>query len=392
MKKFIFSLFALVGIAASASAQSVTVTDVYVKAGDTGVATLKFACTSENADKYTGMQIELTFPSADFSVAEEKAFTGWDGSLEYNQDEGSEVAKFSAAASSTFETTNISVEFTVSDAVVAGEYPVSIKGQFEGPGVADAPVEGTFKIIVTDTLTLDENSEVAPKATTAAAPIKVLRTLKANEWSTICLPFALNATNLKAAFGDDVEVAVLKSENNGYQVEKDGDQIIGLNVEFTSSSVIRANTPYIIKVSKDMTEFSTNVKIQAPTSVEQKIEVEDGETLEMVTYATMTGTYTAGTVVPKNSLFLSEGMFWYSTGLTKMKAFRVYFTFKDILSSVESAGSRIKFFVTDGDQATEIQIPELMPNDGEYYNLNGLRVETPAKGIYIKDGKKVVVK
>lgn len=385
MKKFIFSFLALVGIAASASAQSVTVTDVYVKAGDTGVATLKFACTSENADKYTGMQIELTFPSADFSVAAEKAFTGWDGSLEYNQDEGSEVAKFSAAASSTFETTNINVEFTVSDAVVEGTYPVTIKGQFEGPGVADAPVEGTFNINVTDILTLDENAEAEPKVTTVAQPVKVLRTIKANEWSTICLPFALNNADLKNTFGDDVEVALV----SGYEVENDGSDIVGLNVKFEKENtmVIRANTPYIIKVSKDVSEFTVNKKI-APGVVNK--EVEDSETLDII--VTMVGTYVANTIVPKNSLFLSEGQFWYSVGKTKMKAFRAYFTFMDVLSSLDAAPSRVKFFVTDGDQATEIQIPELMPNDGEYYNLKGLRVETPAKGIYIKDGKKVVVK
>ena len=63
----------------------------------------------------------------------------------------------------------------------------------------------------------------------------------------------------------------------------------------------------------------------------------------------------------------------------------------DILSSLDGASTRVKFFVSDGDETTQIQIPELL-NDGEYYNLNGVRVETPSKGIYIKDGKKVVVK
>ncbi len=30
--------------------------------------------------------------------------------------------------------------------------------------------------------------------------------------------------------------------------------------------------------------------------------------------------------------------------------------------------------------------------DGEYYNLNGARVDKPTKGVYVRDGKKVVVK
>ena len=30
--------------------------------------------------------------------------------------------------------------------------------------------------------------------------------------------------------------------------------------------------------------------------------------------------------------------------------------------------------------------------EGQYYNLQGIRVEPPARGLYIRDGKKVVVK
>ena len=165
-----------------------------------------------------------------------------------------------------------------------------------------------------------------------------------------------------------------------------------MNVSFTKVAGAKANTPLIIKVSKDFDVTSViNAQI-SPASTKFAVTVFDEDTFEEVETCSMTGTYVAQTVVPANSLFLSDNQFWYSTGLTKMKGLRAYFTFNDVLTSVKDAGSRIKFSLSDGDTQTEIQIPELMPMDGEYYDLKGQRVETPSKGIYIKDGKKVVVK
>ena len=43
--------------------------------------------------------------------------------------------------------------------------------------------------------------------------------------------------------------------------------------------------------------------------------------------------------------------------------------------------------------ATDIkEVEPAAASEGVYYNLNGQRVNAPVKGIYIKDGKKVLVK
>jgi hypothetical protein len=76
-----------------------------------------------------------------------------------------------------------------------------------------------------------------------------------------------------------------------------------------------------------------------------------------------------------------------------MKAFRAYFDFVDVLASVEQgAGARITMSFVDGD-ATGIRDNnrEAMTND-RYYDLQGRSVRTPAKGLYVRDGKKVVIK
>ena len=49
--------------------------------------------------------------------------------------------------------------------------------------------------------------------------------------------------------------------------------------------------------------------------------------------------------------------------------------------------------VTYSDESTGISaIQKKMPIDGITYNLQGVRVNNPTKGIYIQNGKKVVIK
>ena len=105
----------------------------------------------------------------------------------------------------------------------------------------------------------------------------------------------------------------------------------------------------------------------------------------------MIGTYVTNFTVPSEDLFLSGGKFWYSKGQTKMKAFRAYFEFADVLTSVEGA-SAPAFNIIFGGGTTNIKDIKAEQNDDFYYNLSGQRVEAPAKGLYIKNGKKVVIK
>ena len=382
MKKILICIVACLScLSITVNAQTISVNDVYAVPGSTAYFTTNL--TGGKVGVYESFGFNINYPEGFSSTGE--YLTNWEkASVEFGP---IRAGMINSNYLPTSDLDNIlSVEFAVDKSVQPGTYEITLTDIELGYNkvYTDKPEAVTFNVIVSDILILDENAEVAPKATTSAQSVKVLRTIKANEWSTICLPFALNNADLKKTFGDDVEVALI----DGYEVEEDGGNIIGLNVSFSKEGtmVIRANTPYIIKVGQDVSDFTVSKKV-APANVEKEVENDD---LEI--YITMKGTYSANTVVPANSLFLSEGKFWYSVGKTKMKAFRAYFTFMDVLSSLDSASSRVKFFVTDGDTATEIQIPELMPNDGEYYDLRGLRVETPAKGVYIKDGKKVVVK
>lgn len=227
---------------------------------------------------------------------------------------------------------------------------------------------------------LDETSTVAPAAATGV-DVRVKRTIKANEWSTICLPFAMTEAQCKAAFGNDVQLGDFTSWSS--EDNSDGD-IVKINVGFTSVTAIEANHPYIILVSAGLQEFTADgVDIDAeeePTVQVGKKKNEKGFFI---------GSYIAGTEIPEDDLFLNSNMFWYSKGNTKMKAFRGYFEFADVLTEVEEASSRIMFEFNE--QTTGIRTIT-SSEDGKYFDLQGRGVKPTKKGLYIKDGKKVVIK
>jgi hypothetical protein len=230
---------------------------------------------------------------------------------------------------------------------------------------------------------LDENSTTAPTNATGV-DVRVLRTIKANEWSTICLPFAMSESKVKAVFGNDVELANFSS---WLSEEDDDGNIVSITIGFTDVTEIEANHPYIIKVAEAISEFTIDgVNIE----VEEEPTVQVGKKKAERGY--FTGCYLAKTVVPENNLFLNGNKFWYSKGLTKMKAFRGYFELADVLTSVEEAGSRI--MMSFNSETTGIRDVNGKKEDVRcaVYDLQGRKVLKPVKGLYIKNGRKEVVK
>ena len=232
---------------------------------------------------------------------------------------------------------------------------------------------------------LDEASIVAPEAATGV-DVRVKRTIRADEWSTICLPFAMTEAQVQAAFGSDVQLA----DFTGYEVEEDGDGIVaGLSVNFSDVDAIEANHPYLIKVSAAVSEFTVD-------GVD--VDPEEEPTVATVKrtrkqWSEFIGTYAANTAVPEKTLFLSGNKFYYSTGATKMKAFRGYFDFYDVLTEVDESYAKVRFFIDD--TAAEIEGIGGVMQTGAVYSVSGVRMgtadrlKTLPRGLYIVNGKKV---
>lgn len=233
---------------------------------------------------------------------------------------------------------------------------------------------------------LDENSTTIPEASSGAVDVRVKRTINANSWSTICLPFAMDEAQVKAAFGDDV----LLGDFQDYDTTEDGDNIIGITVNFTSATTIEANHPYIIKVINAITEFTVDdVDINADEE-DAYVEYNNGLTgKKKVVYGTFEGTLHAGKTLTENQLFLNSNKFWYSKGSTTINAFRAYFDLTDVLTSVENASVRMSVDI-DGEETSVEGISASVP-EGAIYDLSGRKLNNvPQKGIYIVNGKKVM--
>ena len=221
---------------------------------------------------------------------------------------------------------------------------------------------------------LDENSTTAPSAA-SGVNVKVIRTIKAGEWSTIVLPFSMTNTQLKQAFGSAVKL----SDFTGYEYNQNS-----INVKFSSVSSLQANHPYIIKVASNVSEFNVD-GVNIVTTATPK--VERGTTAKPKTFV---GTYTAGTVIANGCLYLSEGKFWYSTGKSNAKAYRAYFNFADRIDSFDA--SRVLLSVDDEPTAIGAVAADNDSTDEACYSLQGQRVSKPGKGIYVRNGKKIAVR
>jgi hypothetical protein len=262
-------------------------------------------------------------------------------------------------------------------------------GKTDGLTTVNMP-DVTFSITVGNPwITLDENSETLPSATGEVVDILVKRTIPANRWNTICLPFAMSEEQVKEVFGEDVELA----EFIEYEVTEENGEVTKINVIFDSALLgekgFMANYPYIIKTRKDISEFMVSSTIE-PDEENAYAEYNNGRGgSRKEVYGTFYGTLRAGKRLEANQLFLNQGNLWYSSGNNTIKAFRGYFDFVDVLSSNEPA-SNVRIII-DGN-TTGIEAITGFVKNNIWYDLQGRQVRTTNSGIYINNGKKNVMK
>ena len=216
-------------------------------------------------------------------------------------------------------------------------------------------------------IALDENSYYnsirIKAANSGTGDVTLTRGITADKWSTIVLPFAMDATQMTTAFGSDVKVAELTS----------GD---AATLNFTTRTAMEANKPYAIKVASDFTTATISGATIADATPTQNVE----SNWQFI------GTY-ASTTVPAGSYYFKSNQLWQAggSGTTSMKPFRAYFT-------PATVGARELNFVVDGETTGIEVIDNSQWTIDNVYDLQGRRVDQPTKGLYIVNGKKVVIK
>lgn len=205
----------------------------------------------------------------------------------------------------------------------------------------------------------DERTFDIPSDFTA---VKVAQTREytAGKNSTICLPYALDATQV-AALGTFYEPTTMSAGK----------------VTMTSVEKTDANTPYMFKPKTGVTKVSAEmVDVKAPAGAQVSGSLD------------FTGTYTAMSInsgTKQYYCFSEEGTFLHVTSAVNVLPFRAYFERDTALGR--------SLDIDYGDGTTGISnVQSLKFNDQSYYDLQGRRVLYPKKGLYILNGKKVIIK
>ena len=208
---------------------------------------------------------------------------------------------------------------------------------------------------------LDESQAFTSPATDIAnATVRLKRTLNEAYWNTFVVPFDI--PNMNASI-----------------FEYTGSD--GNTMHFTATTSIEAGTPYLIKPKEgniiDQTYSDVTLTAQSAKSVDY------GDYKFVATYSPV------ALATDKTELFLTtDGKLAYPASASEatMKGMRAYFQVP--------ASANVALFVDGEGTITgieEVENGKLKVESSEVYNLNGQRVTQPRKGLFIVNGKKLII-
>ena len=245
-----------------------------------------------------------------------------------------------------------------------------------------------------------DSYELAP----AVAPVSVQLVghtfFKDGKWNTLCLPFDVNDFS-----GTPLEGAKVMELGNSDDCKTGFDAATGtLHLHFVEVNKTEAGHAYIVRWSSgtDITDpVFTGVTFKNDNPEDQKVVSQDGSISFCGTYAPIAYDTedrsillmgTNGTVSTLN----------YPLSGASLSAFRCYFALDGI--TMGDGASGIRSFVLKFDDADITGIDDITSPSGKSchpvrqggfgYDLSGRKINTKptGKGIYIKDGKKIVIK
>lgn len=239
--------------------------------------------------------------------------------------------------------------------------------------------------------------------------ITLKRTFKANQWTTLTLPFNLTETEVQNIFGEGTRLIMLKEGT----IKNEGARLTFIYHEIQN---VLPGYPYLIKPKQNVTTFTAYNKCINPHIDQLNVDCGDywhkGTPGYCTANVTMDGTSDSDYSIcyPENHIFVSEGNgnLYVSEGGSYGKGYRSWIAKKTVAEGGTSQTAKsisvvIGSFSDDDNTTTEIDVAEMAPDLLEalgiqtgVYNLNGQRVANDTRnlkaGIYIVNGKKTVVR
>ena len=229
------------------------------------------------------------------------------------------------------------------------------------------------KIIKLGEITLNDqinSSEAIAANNETSCTVKTVRTLNANKWNTLCLPFNVNKSLLEATFDTNVELRVFD--------EYDGASTMKFKTPENNS--IAAGTPFLIKVNAEIKDPTfTGVTI---SDIAAQANGNDG--------VSFVGTYAPQDLATDGTnLFITtvnELAKPTATGNT-MPGLRAYIV---VPENFNTSSARL-FLDDEATSINSIGTPKAT-NSATIYNLQGQRVKHPRSGLYIKNNKLTIIR
>ena len=251
--------------------------------------------------------------------------------------------------------------------------------------------DGSFTVkVVEDALDLYDDAEALPAASTESK-VTIHRAFEGGKWNSFVAPFAISADQYKAAFGDDVQIAIFSDQNID-----DSDNEIG--IYFTTVTETDANQPVIIKPSADLTSVSFEGTIEVEADAEAAVQVgkkqgkNDYRSYMYANYLTknIAADYDGEYTFP---LYLKNNKLWYAPaeGVT-IKGYRAYIVMCLNPTMYTDDVYGVKMYIDE--DLTAINGVEVDRTNGKVYTVDGKYVGKDVnrmqKGVYIVNGKKVI--
>ncbi len=243
-----------------------------------------------------------------------------------------------------------------------------------------------IKYTATDIAVISEDNESNTITAVENTNLGVKRSFSSYKWNSVVLPFDMTYSQVQAFFGNGTKTATYTGATAGT------DNTITLNFTTLEGNnvAIKANTPCLVRPSRDLTfAVAEGVNVVAPTS-----DASLAVTSDLVNFV---GTYSKGglTVTDKDYFLSTDNKLYQAKGGESIKAFRAIFRLNDATKS----DAKVVISLDGNDETTSIQnLNKANTSLFNVYNLAGQIVKRNAtslnglqKGLYIVNGKKVVV-
>ena len=143
--------------------------------------------------------------------------------------------------------------------------------------------------------------------------VTIDRSFAADQWHTLCVPFDMNATNLKAVFGEEVEVAYL----SGSSLAGNDLTLNFQTLDLTGDDYAQACAPYLVKPSQNVAAGATFWSVYFDNSQSK---------INETTNAKFIGSFETKNLTA-DQYFMGNDNNLYTHAGVEMKGYRAYFEF-----------------------------------------------------------------